>query len=79
MEVMKRVVVDPSPAAWIARLTDSKPPSPPIPALRTICAWCQPIAERTNPANRGVSHGICAACQQKAEAEIDASAARKAA
>jgi hypothetical protein len=41
----------------------------PVPAARLIlCPWC-PDFDRTNPAHRGVSHGICAPCAVKLLAE----------
>lgn len=36
--------------------------------LVIICAWC-PDFDKTNPANAGVSHGICPTCAAKLEAE----------
>jgi len=36
-----------------------------------ICAWC-PDFDPTAPANRGVSHGMCAVCSAKLHAEMDA-------
>jgi hypothetical protein len=43
-----------------------------------ICAWC-PSFDKTSPANKGASHGICPTCEAKLQAEMDASEARKAA
>jgi hypothetical protein len=40
----------------IARLTDAAP--------TTVCAWC-PDFDRTDPSNKGVSHGICPTCAAK--------------
>jgi len=47
----------------LARLMDAKPVAP--------CAWC-PDFDPTARANRGVSHGMCAACSAKLHAEMDA-------
>jgi len=59
-------------ASVVARLTDSKPPSLPIPALRVICAWCPGFTPTS--ADKGASHGICPACAAKIAAELDAKA-----
>lgn len=37
----------------------------------TICAWCPGFNPR-DPENRGKSHGICASCQAKIDAQMDA-------
>ena len=39
--------------------------------MSTVCAWC-PDFDPTAESNRGVSHGICPACQQLIDAEIAA-------
>jgi hypothetical protein len=51
--------------ALVARLTDSAP-------LEIICSWCQPMAERLNPVNRGASHGICPSCEARLQSDLDA-------
>lgn len=48
--------------AAIARKTDSEPP-------RTVCAWCPGF--RPEDAGPGVSHGICAACEARLNADLD--------
>jgi hypothetical protein len=67
MELMKRVVAEPTAADWIARLTDSAPLLPMV----TICAWC-PNFNKLDPANQGASHGLCVVCAAKLQAEVEA-------
>jgi hypothetical protein len=51
-----------SPAAVIARLTDSAPLSP-----KVVCAWCATVLrEGVGP----VSHGMCPPCVQRFEHEV---------
>jgi len=48
--------------ALVARLTDSQP-------LITVCAWC-PTFDKTDPANKGASHGICPACSKRLQTAL---------
>lgn len=46
----------------IARATDTQP-------LVIVCAW-HPGFDRTDPKNKGASHGICAACLARLAQEL---------
>lgn len=34
----------------------------PEPALKVVCAWCQPISDEPEP---GTTHGICRSCLER--------------
>jgi hypothetical protein len=41
--------------------------------MKILCAWCQEdLGEKEPIENKAVSHGLCAACEQKINAELDA-------
>lgn len=44
---------------------------PLAPTTETICAYC-PGFDRTDPKNAGASHGMCATCQARENAKLDA-------
>jgi len=65
-------------AERIARLTDSKPPSLRIPALRlrVRCGWCadRPAIDGFGPIPAGVpvSDGLCKVCEARLHTEMAA-------
>jgi hypothetical protein len=44
----------------------------PVPALRIVCAWCQPKTDEP-----GISHGICPECSEKELAKLAEHKSRK--
>lgn len=57
-----------SPEMLYTRLTDGEP------VLKSVCSWCQRLLR---DGALPISHGICATCQAKAFAELDASDAAR--